>query len=260
MLESIPLDPRRTIAALFLLPGCDMRCRFCASERSFDTMRPPQAELLLEALHARGYRNVVLGGGEPTLWPHGVERLAVRAKERGFLVQLNTNGVRPPPRFPRTPGIDRFILPIESTEAAVHDHLRHRSGGDHLSLVQRRVEDLIAAKREFTIATVLTALNVDAVEGIAHHLHRLRERGARLHAWHLYRFLPVGRGGRTAARELSLSDDRFLAACRTARSVGLDFPVYRRPHMLRSSSVEFFWFERGELVVGSRREVELVGS
>ena len=36
--------------------------------------------------------------------------------------------------------------------------------------------------------------------------------------------------------------------------LGLDlgFPVYRRDNMLRSSSVEFFWYEEGRLRVGSQ--------
>ena len=109
------------------------------------------------------------------------------------------------------------------------------------------------AERELTISTVVTARNVDAVGEVARHLHAWRARGARLHAWHLYRFLPVGRGGRPHAAELSVTKARFLAACRLAKASGHPFPVYRRSHMLRSSTVEFFWYEHGELVVGSRR-------
>lgn len=256
MLASIPHDPRRTIAALFLLPDCDLACRFCASEFGFDTVSFAQADALLVALRTRGYRNLVLGGGEPALWPHGLARLALRAREQGFLVQLNTNGTHPLPGFPRAPGIDRTILPVESVDPAVHDALRAPRGG-HLALVLRRIEELIAAGEELTISTVLTAVNVHGIGEIAAWLRGLREKGARVHAWHLYRFLPVGRGGRKHADEFTLSEEAFRIACDEARAAALDFPVYRRPHMLRSSTVEFFWFEGGELVVGSRREASL---
>ncbi len=250
-----PIDPRRTIAVLFLLPDCDMRCRFCASERGFDTMSFARARTLLEVLRERGLRNVVLGGGEPALWPHDLGALARHAQELGFLVQLNTNGVRVPPGFPRVLGVDRTILSLEAADPALHDSLRPGPTSHH-GVTQARIAALARAERELTISTVVTAHNVGAVRGVARHLHEWVRRGARIHAWHLYNFLPVGRGGRPHAEELAVPRERFLAACRTAKASGLPFPVYRRSHMLRSSTVEFFWLEDGELVVGSRRVAE----
>ena len=254
-----PTDPRRTIAVLFLLPDCDMRCRFCASERSFDTMSFAQACALLEALRAHGFRNVVLGGGEPALWPHDLVALCRLARELGFLVQLNTNGVRVPPGFPRVPGVDRTILSLEAADRALHDSLRP-GRTSHYGLTQERIAALARAERELTISTVVTARNAHAVVDVARHLRSWWTRGARLHAWHLYNFLPVGRGGRPHAEELAVPRERFLAACRIAKASGLPFPVYRRSHMLRSSTVEFFRYERGELVGGSRRVAGAIAS
>ena len=255
-LELGPLERGRTIAVLFLLPSCDMRCRFCASETTFSTMEFDAAAELLEVLRARGFTSVVLGGGEPTQWPHDILGLAQRAKELGFLVQLNTNGVRTLDGFPRMPGIDRIILPVEAMDPALHDALRYVRGQSHHALVMRRIAELMEAQAEFTLSTVVTWRNVGAVADIARQLAELRARGARLHAWHLYNFLAVGRGGRPHAAELALSKEHFDRACKLAKESGLDFPVFRRPHMLRSSTVEFFWYEGRELVVGSRRLVE----
>jgi len=242
---------------VFPLPVNDMRCRFCASERGFDVMSFVQARDLLLALRDAGFRNVVLGGGEPSLWPHDLGALARFAQERGFLVQLNTNALRVRPGFPRVPGIDRTILALEAADAALHDSLRMASTSHHHVTLQR-LDALAAAKQEVTISTVVTARNVHAVGGLARWLRRRESRGARIHAWHLYNFLPVGRGGRPHAQRLAVPEDRFLAACEIAKASGLPFPVYRRSHMFRSSTVEFFWYERGELAIGSRRSVGAV--
>ena len=53
---------------------------------------------------------------------HDVERLGRRARELGFLVQVNTNGVKLPGGFERIQTIDRYILPLEATRAEVHDN------------------------------------------------------------------------------------------------------------------------------------------
>jgi MoaA/NifB/PqqE/SkfB family radical SAM enzyme len=245
------LDPGRRIASVFLLPDCDMACRFCASERGFDVMPFEEAEALLAGLARRGVTNVVLGGGEPLLWPHGLPRLALRASEMGHLVQVCTNGAALPEGFERLPGIDRWVLPLESADPGLHDRLRPREGGGHHALVVGRIEALARAGRPVTISTVVTRENVDALPGLAEWLARRRREGVRLHAWHLYRFLPVGRGGRRHAGALSVSGEAFRAVCEAARSRDLGFRVYRRDDMLRSRTVEFFWWEGERLALGS---------
>lgn len=245
------LDPRKTIASIFLLPDCQMACRFCASELDFDVATFERVVDLLDGLAGHGVGQVVFGGGEPFLWPHDVVEAARAARRRGFHVQVCTNGVDLPADFARVRAIDRYLLPLEADEAALHDRLRVARGGHHAT-VERRIEELVEAGREFTLSTVVTALNLAALPALADRLAALTAVGASIHAWHLYRFLPVGRGGRRAA---ALAPDReaYLDACRRLKAGGLPFPVYRRDDMIRSSSVEFFWFEGGVLQVGSQR-------
>jgi MoaA/NifB/PqqE/SkfB family radical SAM enzyme len=245
------LPARKRIASLFLLPDCDMRCRFCASEDDFSVMSLSQAAELLEALRALGLRNVVFGGGEPFLWPHGIERLTGLARDLGFLVQVCTNGVSLPAGFDGIDSIDRYILPLESIDPHVHDALRPHPGGHH-RLVLDRIESLAGSEKQLTVSTVVTRDNVDRLDGLAEFLVRTRDRGVDLHAWHLYRFLPVGRGGTASAGRLAIDDDRFMRACSAVKGLGLPFRVFRRDNMLRSSSVEFFWFENDRLEIGSR--------
>ena len=235
------LGPGKRIASIFLLPQCAMSCRFCASELDFSTMTSDQALGLLGALQGK-VESLVLGGGEPFLWPHDLPGLAVHAERLGFHVQVCTNGVSLPSGFEGLPGIARFILPLESMDPVLHDGLRVYQESHH-AIVMRRLDALSGSGREVTISTVVTRENVHALRAIAGHLRDRMAQGLRIHAWHLYRFLPVGRGGAIHGQELAVAPLDYLDACRAMKAEGLGFPVYRRDDMLRSSSVAFFWFE-----------------
>jgi len=245
------LPSKKSIASLFLSPQCDMSCRFCASESDFSVMTFEQAEGLLRSLRERSFRNVVLGGGEPFLWPHGLERLSRLARELGFLVQVCTNGVALPDGFECIASIDRYLLPIESMDPRRHNELRRYRRGHH-EIVVRRIESLAGSGRELTISTVVTGENLDELEEIAHYLKQVRRSGVAIHAWHLYRFLPGGRGGARNAASLSIGRDAFVRAAAGVKRLSLGFPVYRRDNMLRSSSVEFYWYEGAALRIGSQ--------
>ena len=245
------LSARKRIASLFLLPQCDMSCSFCASESDFSVMSYVQAEDLLHALRSRSIRNVVFGGGEPFLWPHDLERLGRLARDLGFLVQVCTNGVSLPSGFEHIASIDRYILPLESMDPSRHDQLRLHPGGHH-RLVMDRIDSLAGSGRQLTVSTVVTRTNVDRLGEVADYLVDAAAGGVDVHAWHLYRFLPVGRGGTVNADRLEISRGDFASCCAEVRRRELPFHVFRRDNMLRSSSVEFFWFENGRLEVGSK--------
>ncbi len=243
-----PLPEHKKVAALFLLPDCDIRCSFCISHDGFDVIDFASAARFLERVAPTSIESVVLGGGEPLLWPHDLGELARRGTELGLTIQVNTHGGGLLCRLGGLEAVGRFVLPLESTDPQIHDSLRRGSAGHH-AVVARLVERLMAAEREITFATVVTSRNCAGVAEIADHLGELEGRGARIHAWHLYNFLPRGRGGSRAA-SLAVPRARFLEACASAKGAGLGFPVYRRDNMLRSSTVEFFWFEGGELCMG----------
>lgn len=240
------LDPRKWIASIFLLPDCDMFCRFCGSERDFATMSFDEAADLLRGLQATGIRSVVFGGGEPFVWPHGLLDLARLARALGFHVQVCTNGLAL-----RIDGsVDRYILPIESMDPARHN-ARRVARADHHAVVMRRVDDLCDAGKDFTISTVVGRDNVDDLAAIGDFLAELRAEGAPLHAWHLYRFLPIGRAGTRNAERFDLERAAYLAAVAAMKKRCPDVSIFRRSDMLHSRSVEYFWHEPGRLCIGS---------
>jgi MoaA/NifB/PqqE/SkfB family radical SAM enzyme len=254
----IPSDPSKTIAAVFLLPACDMGCTFCASDLGFDRMGFGQACELIQGLWDAGYRILVLGGGEPALWRDGVKRLSdlgLFAQGLGFVVQVNTNGIRLGEGFESRSGIDRYIFPMDGASAARHDSLRVVLGPEpdgHFEVVQERVKACVRAGRSFSIGTVLTSKNLGELSDLIDWMRARVAEGAQIHAWHLYRFQAVGRGGKSAGAELAISSTNFRALCDRAKAAGLPFPVWRRDDMIRSTTVEYFWFQDGSLRVGTQ--------
>lgn len=241
-LSDIPRD--KWIAAIYLLPDCNMGCTFCGSELGFDVLDPAVAQRLLGVLKDRGFTQVVLGGGEPLLWPHGVVELARAARNLGFLVQLCTNGTLLE-GLEREPAFDRFILPLEALTPALHDRLRVLPGGHHAQ-VMAALDRLQAAGRSVSLSTVVTRENLDELPALAEDLARRKIAGLPIHAWHLYRFLPMGREGRSHS-ELATSPEAYRAAVDQVRSLDRGFPIYRRSDMFRSSSVAYVWSEGGRL-------------
>ena len=229
---------RPDIAVVMLTPACGMSCAFCVTE-DFEPMDFEEAVALLRGLRERGILRLVLGGGEPFTWGHGTLALAARAKAMGFHVQVGTNGIDLPEGFERLDSIDRYVLPLESTDPAVHDGLRVFSRSHH-AIILDRLERLRAAGKPVTVSTVVTRENIGDLPGLGRFLEAYRLGGGLLHAWHLYRFIPVGRGGGRHAERLAVDEADFHRPCDALKEAGLGFPVYKRPDMYRSRTVGFY--------------------
>lgn len=235
----------KEIAVILLHPICNMTCRFCAAEAEFDSMSMKQAGDLVSELKCKGVRNIVLGGGEPYLWPHLNDLLSF-AKTLGLFIQIGTNGVNLPEGFERNENIDRYILPIESMDEGFHNRLRlYRS--KHFSVVMERLRQLKAASRPITVSTVVTRQNTQALVPIARFLESYNEDCHLIHAWHLYRFIPEGRGGFVNQSEFTLTKDQYHQACRDVKEMDLSYPILKRPQMYESPSADFFWYHMGKL-------------
>ncbi len=238
----------RTIASVFLHPGCDLACRFCASETGFDTMSPAHARAVFADLRDAGVRNVVMGGGEPATWPFDLFELCADAQALGHFVQVSSNGTALSPGFASDPRVDRYVLPLESADPRVHDAQRRAPGGaSHHALVLERLEALVASGKEVTISTVVTRTTAAGVAALSVLLDAFQRRGLALHAWQVYRFVAIGRGGRDAAGALAIDGPTWRRALAAARSGLRGAPVYARGDIMRSRSVFYLWRESGRV-------------
>lgn len=211
-----------------------------------------QAHSLLRNLKARSFEEVVLGGGEPFLWQPGVTELGALAKGLGFFVQVGTNAVALPPGFEHLGAIDRFVLPLEGMDSAEHDAMRPFRGGSHHALILDRLRILREARRSVTVSTLVTAENIDALPQIGAFLCEYAASGGLLHAWHLYKFIPEGRGGSRNSERFAISDAAYHAASDATRQLFASLTIYKRPDMFHSRDVDFFWYADGVLRAGSQ--------
>lgn len=238
------LEGGNRIAVLFLQPQCNMTCLFCVTEDGFNALSLPQGQSLVQALQAHGVGNIILGGGEPFAWKPDPLRLAEYAKTLGLFVQIGTNGISLPAGFATCPSVDRYILPLESADPAAHDKLRLHGGGHH-KIILDRLETLGRAGKPVTVSTVLTRLNTDDLGNLGRFLAGYHRTYGNLHAWHLYRLLPVGRGGARHGPRLDVGREEYHAASDRVRLQEPSLRILKRPDMLRSTSVGFFWMQGG---------------
>lgn len=245
----------KTIAVLMLHADCDMRCQFCITDDYLECMSLEQYTNTLDHLEKQGFDNIVLGGGEPFCWPHGLPVAAKLAKDRGFCVQVGTNGVAMPDDDAYPQWVDRYVLPLDASNRVIHNQLRPLPGAasGHHELMVRRLKQMRRHQRVVTVSTVISRANLDGIINIGNNLADYVASGGRLHAWHLYRFIPEGRGGKPNAALLGISDEEFNTVVAKARSQYYPFTLFKRPNMRHSSTVDFFWYENGELCVGSER-------
>ncbi len=243
----------KTIAVVMLHGDCDMRCMFCVTDDEVDLMTPSRYARLLAMLNQRGFNNIVLGGGEPFCWPFGVYSAARAAKDAGMVVQIGTNGVSMPDDDAYADCVDRYVLPIDASDPLIHNWLRPLPSADdgHHALMQRRLEQLRRHKRSVTVSTVISRANLHDLIAIGDYLADYVADGGRLHAWHLYRFIPEGRGGLRNAKQLDISDCEYEDAVQKARAQYYPFTIFKRPNMRHSATVDFFWYQHGELQIGS---------
>lgn len=233
-----------SIAVVMLEPRCNMQCLFCITENTIQSVSYAKALELLEWLQERNFKSVVLGGGEPFLWKGNVIRLAHAAKEMGWEVQVGTNGTLLPEGFEQVEFIDRYVLPLDAATAADNDNLRlyYRS---HHALILGRLQKLKSAGKEVTLSTIVTAQNILGLKSLADFFRDYVESGGLIHAWHLYQFLPEGRGGKPNQSTFTVSEADYNQACAEMKKENLPFKIFKRRDMYHSTSVDFFWRTKG---------------
>jgi organic radical activating enzyme len=79
------------------LAGCNLACDFCDTDFRVRETRAEEALVEEIARIGGGCRWVCLTGGEPTL--HDLQSLCDRLHERGYRLQVETNGSRPRPQW-----------------------------------------------------------------------------------------------------------------------------------------------------------------
>jgi len=240
------------VAVIFLHPACNMTCTFCITEDNFDPITQTQALELLRILKKEDFQSVIFGGGEPFEWPGDLLALTWEAKQLGFLVQIGTNAIALPKDYQNIDSIDRYVLPLESSVGAIHNKMRFYKNQHH-QLIIDCLQQLRGVQKSVTLSTIITKINVNELPSLALFIKEFNSPYTFIHAWHLYKFIPQGRGGSINADDLIISDKEYTNACDGIQSMGLPFKVYQRKDMYHSKTVDFFWYEHGQLKRASEK-------
>lgn len=249
-MQEINIQHRR-VGVIMLHGACSMSCLFCITENTLSEMTPKQVEEVLEIIKGREMESVVFGGGEPLQWRYSLSHSINLAKTMGLHTQVGTNGVGLTPNVIENLNADRYVIPLDSNNPQVHNYLR-KGFRKHYDIIKGRLKYLTERRIPFTISTVVCKINLDMLHEITAFLLHLWEKGAKIHAWHLYRFLPLGRNGFKNADMLNISKNEYFDKTEEIKKRDLPFFVYRRPNMQLSKEVDFFWVEESHIKIGSQ--------
>ncbi len=237
VIESI-FKPQK-VAVLMLLPECNMTCDFCVIEETFEAISYLDAIELIQDLKKNNYDTLILGGGEPTLWPHDVFKLAEFAKSLGFFVQIGTNATKLPEGFETSPYIDRWILPLESVNFDLHNDIRHFKNRHH-QIMLTVLEKLKNENKSIIVSTVVTQKNKDELVLLMEFLKTYQLQGGNIYAWNVYKLLPWGRSGEKNYKELYLEDQIFEDLIAQLKKNVNPLKLTVRRNMYGSDRVDFF--------------------
>ncbi len=134
-------------ALLIRLSGCNLRCVYCDTRYAWEGGRKRSVEELARIARAKGFRRILLTGGEPLLQAESLELMAelVRA---GREVLLETNGSLPLERVPAQVHIIMDLkTPGSGQESANrYQNLEHLKKSDELKFVLSGLNDYHWAK------------------------------------------------------------------------------------------------------------------
>ena len=109
------LDFPGKIAAVLFTPGCNMDCWYCHNRQLWAEQKRIDADEIDQFLdsHKGFIDGVVISGGEPTLQPDLVSYIRY-LKDKGYLVKLDTNGLRPDVLARALPLLDYVAMDLKA--------------------------------------------------------------------------------------------------------------------------------------------------
>lgn len=159
---------RRTLSwvVIEVTEACNLNCIWCYANSGYGKPRHmplEKLENLLKKLADAGVKQITYSGGEPTVYPH-IKEAVKMAKDRGFVVHMNTNGflfTKYLARELKKLGLSQIQTNIDSIHPEKHDYIRGRRGS-----FERSVKALRNAKEAGLTAvsqTVLIRLNENEI-------------------------------------------------------------------------------------------------
>jgi len=148
------LDYPGSLAAIFWFAKCNMKCLYCYNPQIvYGEGRLSEANAFDFLKKRKGLLDgIVLSGGEATLYPH-LSSFVTQIKEMGFLVKLDTNGLKPNliKDLIELKLIDRISLDFK----APRNKFENLTANSHFNLFENTLEFLISKKFPFEVRTTV---------------------------------------------------------------------------------------------------------
>ncbi len=115
------LDYPGHIAAVVFVPGCNMDCWYCHNRSLWKARNLIHQAYVLDYLDKRRrfLDGVVISGGEPTL-QKDIGDFIKRVHEMGFLVKLDTNGLKPDVVAALLDSVDYVAMDLKAPPGQLH--------------------------------------------------------------------------------------------------------------------------------------------
>jgi len=156
---------RLSWAIIEVTDACNLNCIWCYANSGFGSggqrrhMPFEKLKRLLARLSAGGVRQITFSGGEPTMYPH-IKDAVKEAKDMGFVVHMNTNGLLMTPELAgelKRLGLSQIQTNIDSISPEKHDRIRGLAGSFQKSLMA--LKNAKDAGMTAVCQTVLTSMN-----------------------------------------------------------------------------------------------------
>lgn len=148
---------------------CNFRCRYCyfgTGAQPNDVLDPATALRLVEEAAALGVVTLVIGGGEPLLYPHLTDLVAA-ASRNGMLPTFSTNGsllTRARLEGLHQAGLRTLQISLDTADPEGHDWLT-QSRGSFPKIVQA-IREAKAIGLYVKVRSVITPANLDSVPAL----------------------------------------------------------------------------------------------
>ncbi|MBW1717339.1 MAG: radical SAM protein [Deltaproteobacteria bacterium] len=179
---------------------CKLACGFCYSPFNYKVPTYQVMGDILSFCSDNDISVITFAGGDP--FQYGFFRASlVKAKEKGFVVHVDTNGldILPEDYSIIHSHVDILGLPIDG-DASTHNRMR-RAG--HYEIVVNCIDQLIQQGTRVKVNTLVTAINERAVEHVQAILIKKN-----ISIWSIYQFMPLG-NARNRNERYGMSHDHF---------------------------------------------------
>jgi MoaA/NifB/PqqE/SkfB family radical SAM enzyme len=184
---------------------CNMRCRYCYIP--FDGLESDIQlwRRIIDEIARLGAKAITFGGGDPMLY-RDFRKLLLYTRSTPLFIHLDTNGlcVNDNDFALFQECVDLLGLPLDSDDAAIHGVMR--SHARHYRVVMRLLEETSRRSIPVKINTVVSAMNLHSIQGIATIVNSFS-----VPRWSLYRFWPIGPIATSHASDFEVPESEFTA-------------------------------------------------